>query len=72
MEHWKIILDGWGEGDTGDVVTKDGEVIGTWTADENDHCSFTPDGADEPIYHNVFLGLFCAWIAEWHQKQDTA
>jgi len=31
--------------DDGYVVSRDGEVLSTWQTDENDHTSFTPDGA---------------------------
>ena len=33
----------------GSVITKDGEIIGTWTMDENAHPSFFPDGTTEPL-----------------------
>jgi hypothetical protein len=70
-DHWKVKLSGYGDGDVGDVVTRDGEIIGIWTADENDHCSFTPNGHDEPILFNVFLGLLCSDIARWHEKTEA-
>lgn len=70
MEHWKVILEHYGEREDGDVITKDGDLIGRWAADENDHCSFTPYGAQEPIFVNPMLGLFCAQIAEWHDAQQ--
>lgn len=71
-DHWRIKLFGFGDGDTGDVVTRDGEIIGIWTADENDHCSFTPNGYDKPILFNPFLGLLCAEIAAWHEMTENA
>lgn len=70
MQHWKITLYGHQEFDTGDVVTKDGEIIGTWSCDENDFYSFTPNGKAEPIFENPFLGLFCSQVAEWHEGQQ--
>ncbi|MDO5622731.1 MAG: hypothetical protein Q4G24_14845 [Paracoccus sp. (in: a-proteobacteria)] len=69
MQHWKVILEHYGERDRGDVVTKDGEVIGTWSADENDFCSFTPYGEQQPIFVNPFPGLLCDQIVEWHEAQ---
>ncbi len=65
--QWKITLKCHGEADSGDVITEDGEVIGTWEADENDHCSFTPNGTKEPLFFNPFLGLLCRQIEEWHE-----
>ena len=73
MDHWNVTLDGYGERerDSGDVITKDGEIIGTWSADAEDHCSFTPRGQTEPIIWNPFLGLFCKSVAEWHEEQEA-
>lgn len=53
----------------GSVITKDGEVIGTWTMDENAHPSFFPDGATEPLIFDVFLGLLCQRVAEWYEAE---
>lgn len=68
MKHWKVILDGYGDRgkDSGYVCTQDGEVIGEWSADAEDHCSFTPLGRAEPIIWNPFLGLFCQDVFDWH------
>lgn len=73
MDHWHVILDGYGDLEkySGDVITKDGEVIGTWTADAEDHCSFTPLGEAEAIIWNPFLGLFCREVAEWHKEREA-
>ncbi len=72
MDHWYVTLNGYGETgrDSGDVYTKDGEVIGTWSADAEDHCSFTPLGETESIIWEPFLGLFCKEVAEWHKAQQ--
>ncbi|QIE47977.1 hypothetical protein G5B38_20330 (plasmid) [Pseudohalocynthiibacter aestuariivivens] len=55
--------------DDGSVITKDGEVIGTWTMDENAHPSFFPDGATEPLIFDVFFGLLCQRVAEWYEAE---
>ncbi|MCS4091369.1 hypothetical protein [Rhizobium sp. BK176] len=52
-------------GKDGLVVTRDGEVIGTWVMDENEHPSFIPDGASEPLFFDVFLGSLCQRIEDW-------
>jgi hypothetical protein len=54
----------------GSVITRDGEVIGTWETDENEHPSFTPDGAPEPLFFDVFIGTLCRTIDEWHASSD--
>lgn len=66
-DHWHIKFFGYGEADSGDVVTRDGEIIGIWSSDENGHCSFTPNGFEAPILFDVFLGRLCSAITEWHE-----
>jgi len=53
--------------DEGSVVTKDGEYLGKWEMDENEHPSFYPDGALEPLFFDSFVGLLCQRITEWHE-----
>lgn len=56
--------------DDGSVVTRDGEYIGTWEMDENDHPSFTPLGETEVLFFEMWVGLLCQKIAEWHEAQE--
>lgn len=56
--------------DGGSVITKDGEYLGTWEADENDHPSFMPDGASEPLFFEMGTGLLCAKIDEWRKESE--
>jgi len=69
-QHWKVLLDGFGQRDTGDVITRDGEVIGTWSLVEDVFYTFTPDGAEEHIFFEPFLGMLCSRIAEWHESRE--
>jgi hypothetical protein len=56
--------------DDGSVVTRDGEYLGTWTTDESDAIyEFTPDGAIEPLFDDVFKGALCRTIREWHDSR---
>jgi hypothetical protein len=55
----------------GDVVTRDGEVIGRWELDEEETYLFFPVGATEPLLSDWRLGLFCADIREWHEARST-
>lgn len=54
--------------DEGSVVTRDGEFLGTWSMDEHEHPSFTPDGATEPLLFHVVVGLLCIDIRAWHER----
>ncbi|CDZ32720.1 Hypothetical protein NGAL_HAMBI1146_00030 [Neorhizobium galegae bv. officinalis] len=57
--------------DEGSVVTKDGEFLGTWTMDNHEHPSFTPDGASEPLLSHVLVGLLCMNIRAWHEGAEA-
>ncbi len=54
----------------GSVVTQDGEYLGTWEGDENDHPSFTPDGHTEPLLFHPFRYRLCEMIEEWKDGED--
>ena len=56
----------------GTVVTRDGEILGVWTMDENAHPSFTPDGASDVLFFHPFIGLLCERILEWHEGSSGA
>lgn len=52
--------------DDGQVVTKDGEVIGTWDTDETDaFYQFTPDGEAAHIFMDPYRGPLCDKIKRW-------
>lgn len=70
MDHFHVTLEGF-PADSGYVISKDGEAIGTYTCDDNDVCTFTPDGSDSPIISDTMIGPFCRKISEWHRKQAT-
>ncbi|CAN0304175.1 unnamed protein product, partial [Chrysoparadoxa australica] len=56
--------------DDGSVVTRDGEYLGTWQMDENDHPSFTPDGETEVLFFEMWVGLLCKKIAAWLEARS--
>lgn len=55
-EHWKVLLEGFGTQDAGDVIAKDGEIIGTWSLVNGVFYTFTPDGTDSPLFSNLLWG----------------
>ena len=68
--HWKVLLDGFPEQETGDVATKDGEVIGVWSIADGVFYTFTPEGADEVLFFEPFLGELCSRIVGWHENRE--
>lgn len=71
MNHWHVFLDNF-PADSGDVVTKYGEVIGTYTCDDVDFCEFTPLGESSPTISDVMVGPFCKKIADWHEQAEAS
>jgi len=55
----------------GSVVTRDGEYLGTWQLDENDHPSFTPEGASNAAIFHTLIPIFCKKIEEWWKAQAS-
>lgn len=53
----------------GSVITKDGEYIGTWSMDDNEHPAFIPDGATETLFYSPWVGLLCQEIREWYEAK---
>ncbi|WP_193336335.1 hypothetical protein [Devosia beringensis] len=73
MPKYKFTLGEHGEHRSGDVITRDGEVIGTWRTDDNDlddYYQFIPDGEQEPTIQSYSLGMFCFDIEEWHEGRQ--
>ena len=69
-DHWRYELEGLGETDTGDVITRDGEIIGTWELLSGALYTFTPTGASEHLFIDPHLGLLTSRIQEWQEQQE--
>ncbi|WP_306133013.1 hypothetical protein [Roseivivax marinus] len=54
----------------GSVVTRDGDVIGTWQVDADGFPSFYPEGATEPLLFHPFMPVLCDDIAEWYERES--
>ena len=67
MMQWRINF--W---ENGDVVTDDGEVIGTWQRDAEDHPSFTPAGASRALIWSIGLPSLAQQIETWLDNEDGA
>ncbi len=56
----------------GNVVSQDGEYLGTWDTDESDAIwLFTPDGATEPLLRHPFLPFLCEEIQRWQETGEV-
>lgn len=55
----------------GSVVTRDGEFLGTYDLDADDHPHFTPEGETEPTISHPFLAMFCKAIEDWHNAETS-
>ena len=51
----------------GDVVTRDGLIVGVWKLDESTQVSFLPNDASEPLFIDMPLGRLCEQIREWYE-----
>lgn len=71
MDHWHVTLDGYSDQDSGDVITKDGEVIGTWVLDPEGHPGFIPLGEQEIVIDDFWIGPFCKNILEWYEEKEA-
>lgn len=49
------------------VVTRDGEVIGTWGLIDGAIYTFTPTGSSEVMFIDPFVGPLCGEIQRWHE-----
>lgn len=53
--------------DDGNVVTRDGEVLGIWVMDSFEHLSFIPESHTEPLFQHVTSGGLALQIRGWHE-----
>lgn len=63
--RWEIDFVGFGEVESGDVVTKDGMLLGYWKVDNAEHTSFTPLNESAPIFSEQLLTVLCEKIGQW-------
>jgi len=56
----------------GDVLTDQGEVLGTWYMDEEEWCFFVADGHSEPSLEAPSPWLLHDRIADWYETKKSA
>lgn len=73
--RFPVNLLGYPENPEGDVVTRDGEVIGRWlsSGDESlEFVDFIPEGTDEVLFREHHVGILCSKIRDWHERADKS
>jgi hypothetical protein len=73
QKHWTFYFEGMFDShdEGGDVITiADGEIIGTWSMLDGAFYYFTPLGATEPLFDDVFLSRMCVNMREWLAARD--
>lgn len=55
--------------DDGSVMTRDGEIIGTWGMDQYDAPSFAANGETDPLFEAPLVGLLCMSIRDWYENK---
>jgi len=71
---YPINLMDFGAKSSGDVLTRDGEYLGVWHTDdrcEQGWIKFTPDGADQPLFQDLMMGVLCARIGQWARENES-
>lgn len=53
----------------GSVITKHGEIIGSWTMDADEFPLFTPSGEGETPIFSPWVGLLCHKIVDWYEEK---
>lgn len=51
----------------GDVLTKDGVIVGVWKLDEKKQILFLSNDASKPLFQDMHLGHLCDQIRKWHE-----
>ena len=53
------------------VITRDGEIIGSWDTDESDAIyQFTPNGAEAYLLQSPFMGELSKMVQQWLADQS--
>jgi hypothetical protein len=56
--------------DDGMVLTRDGEILGSWSLDDDANPFFIPEGHEEPLFGHLMPGGLALRIREWHEDVD--
>ncbi len=68
--RFPINLLGYPEDSDGDVVTREGEILGRWaiSGDEAlEYVDFRPEGSEEVLLQDHRIGILCSSIRDWYE-----
>lgn len=68
--RFPINLLGYPGNSEGEVVTKDGEILGRWVMSDDDALElvdFIPEDTDKALLQLHRIGMLCAGIRDWHE-----
>lgn len=71
--RFPVNLIGYPDKSEGDVVTRDGEIIGRWCLSGNEaleFIDFIPEGTEKVRFRNHHLGILCSYIRKWHEGDE--
>ena len=72
--RFPINLVGYPRESGGDVVTRNGEVLGRWRMSDDEALEmveFIPEGADDVLFRDHFIGVLCATIQDWYEGRES-
>lgn len=72
--RFPINLVGYPRESEGEVVTRDGEVLGRWRMSDDEALEmveFIPEGADDVLFRGHVIGVLCANVQDWHEGQES-
>ena len=72
--RFPVNLVGYPQEDEGDVVTRDGEVLGHWRMGSDEAletAQFIPEGADDVLFEDHRIGVLCAAIRDWQEERGA-
>lgn len=72
--RFPVNLVGYPRESEGDVVTRDGEVLGRWRMSDDEALEmveFIPEGADDVLFRDHFIGVLCATIQDWYEGRES-
>lgn len=73
--RFPINLLGYPEKPEGEVVTRDGEILGRWRMSGDkalEFVNFIPEGTDEVLLRDHRIGILCSDIRSWHEEKGQS